>query len=283
MNVGIIGLGLMGGSFGRTLVKQGNHKVYGYDVSESVMLKGELMRAYDEPLSTDNAGEIDMLVVALYPEFFQSAVTPYLPLLKEGAVVTDFCGIKRPVTAVMEELSVAYPHLTFVGGHPMAGREFSGIERSTTTLFERASMILVNVNADIFRLEKLKKFFLETGFSQVVLTTAENHDGMIAYTSQLCHVVSNAFIKNEAAEKHVGYSAGSYKDLTRVARLDPVMWAQLIINNRDMVSAELDELLSNLARYKEAIDRADEKALYELLKEGTERKLKIDSRSNKNG
>lgn len=281
MKVGIIGLGLMGGSFGRVLVKEG-HEVYGKDKQESVMLKAEMMKAMTEPLSAENARELDMLVVALYPEQFLSAVEGYLPYLKEGAVVLDFCGVKRSVCATMESLAERYPSLVFLGGHPMAGREFSGIEHSSINLFDKASMILVNVNADIFALDEIKRFFLGLGFARVVITTAQNHDAMIAYTSQLCHVVSNAFIKNEASSCHTGYSAGSYRDLTRVARLNPAMWTELIMGNRDMFKAELDEFITNLTKYKDAVDKGDADELMRLFAEGNERKLDIDVRS-KNG
>lgn len=281
MNIGIIGLGLMGGSFGRTLVKKTEHKVFGYDVNADVMLKAEMMKAFHEPLTDDNADKLDMLVVAIRPEYFKSAVEKFIPRLKNGAIVHDFCGIKRVIINQMKDFNKQYPNLIFVGGHPMAGRELSGISHSLTTLYDKASMILVNVNADIFTIDFLKNFYISIGFSKVVITTAENHDAMIAYTSQLCHVVSNAFIKNEQAEKHTGYSAGSYRDLTRVARLDADMWAGLMIENKDMLLSELDELLVNLTAYRDAIRDGDENKLRELLKDGSDRKLQIDVKTAK--
>lgn len=282
MKIGIIGLGLMGGSFGRTLVKNTTHTVYGLDASASAMEKADLLKAYHEPLTLDNAKGLDMLVVAVYPKDFASAVSPYLPVLKKGCTVTDFCGTKGRVIEAMKGFAKAYPDLFFVGGHPMAGREFSGIEHATYTLFDRASMILVPVGADIYELDFLKKFYLSLGFAQVRITDAEHHDEMIAYTSQLCHVVSNAYIKNKAAETHDGYSAGSYRDLTRVARLNPTMWSDLMMENRDKLSAQLGELLDNLSAYKQALDAGDKDKLYALLDEGNRRKLAIDARSNKN-
>ena len=282
MKIGIIGLGLMGGSFGRTLVKKTNHVVYGYDLSSDVMLKGEMVKAYHYPLTFENANELDMLVVAIRPEFFENAVKPYLPLLKDGTIVHDFCGTKRNIVNKMANFSKEFSNLIYVGGHPMAGRELSGISHSLTTLFDKASMILVNVNADIFTLENLKNFYLSLGFSKVVITSSENHDAMIAYTSQLCHIVSNAFIKNEQAEKHVGYSAGSYRDLTRVARLDADMWASLMMENDDMLLNELNEFLDNLTKYRDALQNGNLDKLRALLKEGNDRKLQIDVKSAKN-
>lgn len=281
MNIGIIGLGLMGGSLGKTLIKKGEHKVFGYDISEQVMLKADMLKAIDAPLTEETAKNIDMLVVSLYPSGFLSALEKFLPYLKDGAIITDFCGIKRETVEIMKELSKKYPSLVFVGGHPMAGREFSGIDRSVSTLFEKASMILVNVNADIFTLEFIKGFYLALGFSEVVITSAEYHDRAIAFTSQLCHIVSNAFIKNEIASEHFGYSAGSYKDLTRVARLNPEMWAELMGKNSDNLSKELDELIANLTLYSNALKSKDNAELKRLLAEGNDRKLMIDTRNKK--
>jgi prephenate dehydrogenase len=164
----------------------------------------------------------------------------------------------------------------------MAGREYSGIEHAVTTLFEKASMILVPLTSNVSKLDWLKKFYLSVGFGEVVFTTAEHHDSMIAYTSQLCHIVSNAFIKNQSAEKHCGYSAGSYRDLTRVARLNGKMWTELMMDNRDMLSKELDELIFHLTEYKNALQENDENKLLDLLESGNNRKLKIDSRKKSN-
>ena len=281
MKIGIIGLGLMGGSLGKTLKKIGGHEVFGYDNQETVMLKADMLGAINAPLDETTAKDIDMLIVSLYPSSFLSSIERFLPILKDGAVITDFCGIKRKTMAEMKELSKKYPNLIFVGGHPMAGREFSGIDRSVSGLFEKASMILTNVNADIFTLEKIKAFYLTLGFSEVVITTPEYHDRAIAFTSQLCHIVSNAFIKNEIASEHFGYSAGSYKDLTRVARLNPKMWSELMIENGDNLSKELDEFIENLQKYSVALKNGDKVELEKLLSEGNERKLLIDTKNKK--
>ncbi len=278
MKIGIIGLGLMGGSLGKTLKKLGGYEVYGYDISETTMLKADMLGAINGELNLETAKDIDMLIVSLYPSSFLSSIEKYLPLLKSGAIITDFCGIKRQTMSEMRELAKKYPHLIFIGGHPMAGREFSGIDRSVSTLFDKASMILTNVNADIFILEEVKKFYLSLGFGEVVITSPEYHDRAIAFTSQLCHIVSNAFIKNEIASEHFGYSAGSYKDLTRVARLNPEMWAELMTMNKDNLSCELDELICNLQKYSDALKQGDKAELKALLAEGNERKLMIDSR-----
>ena len=281
MNVGIVGLGLMGASFGRALRTKGKAKVFGADIAEDTLLKAELIGAIDEDLDEKSAAELDMLVISVYPRDFKKVAETYLPFMKKGSVVLDFCGIKRNVCKDMKELSISYPDINFIGGHPMAGREYSGIDHSVTTLFEKASMLLIPVRTDIFKEEELKAFFLSVGFGEVVFTTAETHDEIISYTSQLCHIVSNAFIKSPTAQEHHGYSAGSYRDLTRVARLHPGMWSQLMMDNKDKLKTELDLLISNLQKYSDALGAGDEKKLSELLAEGNDLKLKIDARRSK--
>lgn len=276
MKIGIIGLGLMGGSFGRTLVKGGEHTVYGRDISEQVMTKAQLLRAMNEPLTDDNIREIDLLILAVTPDKVEGILEEVVPKLKKGAVVNDFCGIKRGVVDIMKGFSLKFPEIIFIGGHPMAGREYSGIDHSVTTLFTNASMILVNVNADIFKLEEIKKFYLSVPFKTVEICSADEHDEIIAFTSQLCHVVSNAFIKNKNAEKHYGFSAGSYKDMTRVARLDADMWGNLMTENADKLLPELNQLIDHLTEYRDALSANNKEELTKLLADGNRRKLQID-------
>ena len=275
--VGIIGLGLMGASFGRVLVR-GGYEVFGADLSEAVMQKALLARAYTERLTKENAGALDLLVIAIFPRDFEGAAREYLPYLKGGAVLSDFCGNKRVVAAAMRRLASERSDLVYIGGHPMAGREYAGVEHSSVRLFDGASMILVPVTEDLFALSDLKKFYLSLGFGEVIVTTPEKHDEMISYTSQLCHVVSNAFIKSESAREHGGYSAGSYRDLTRVARLNPDMWAELMTDNRDCLKRELDTLIASLERYSDALGKGDEAELRALLAEGDRIKREIDKR-----
>lgn len=280
MKIGIVGLGLIGGSFGRAAVKAG-HEVFGADISESVLEKAELLCAVTARLTEKNAETLDLLISAVNPSDFEASVKNYLPHMRGGAVVMDFCGTKRGVTETMRELSVRYEKLSFIGGHPMAGREFSGIEHSSATLFHKASMILVPVKADIFVMDEMKRLFSSLGFEKTVITTAENHDRMIAFTSQECHVVSNAYVKSPCAREHFGYSAGSYKDMTRVARLSPDMWAELMTQNADYLSSELEILIGNLNEYLTAIKRGDTEKLRALLAEGNEIKLAVDVNKGK--
>ena len=276
MNVAIIGLGLIGASFGKSLIKNGEHRVYGYDINPDVLLKAELVKAIDEPLTDENIDGVDLLIISVYPRSFKSVAKKYLEKMRDGAILMDFCGIKRGIEKDMKELSLEYPNMNFIGAHPMAGREFSGIDRSISTLFEKATCVVVPVKADLFVLEKVRDLFLSVGFSEAVFSTAYRHDEIIAFTSQLCHIVSNAFIKSPMASSHFGFSAGSYKDLTRVARLNPEMWTELMMDNRDLLKDELNGLIQRLSEYSSALESGDEQKLYDLLKEGSDLKISID-------
>lgn len=281
MNIGIVGLGLMGGSFGRAICKSGEHNVFGYDVNEQVMLKAQLLKAINQPLTKENANQLDVLIVAVFSRKFKEVVQEFLPFLKDQAIVIDFCGIKRTIISQMQELNKLYPNIFFIGGHPMAGREFSGIEHSQCNLFNKASMILVPIKEDIFVESKLKNLFLSIGCDKVVITDAKTHDKNIAYTSQLCHIVSSSFIKSPTAEKHFGFSAGSYKDMTRVARMNADMWAELVLDNSDYVVEELDIIINNLNEFKNAIASKNGKKVKELFEEGNNKKISIDLGRNK--
>ena len=273
MKIGIIGLGLIGGSLGRAIVGRTEHSVYALDISHRAMLDGKLLSAYHYELNKQNVGEMDIVFLSLYPEVLESVLEEYCPLLKDGAMVCDCCGNKRRVVKQMKELAKKYPHLDFISTHPMAGREFSGVSHSTATLFDKASMILVPVKADIKRVAELKAFSLSLGFGSVVITTAEKHDEIIAFTSQLAHLVSSSYIKSETAAQFMGFSAGSFRDMTRVARLSPEMWAQLTIDNSDFLVKEIDNIVDSLNQYKTALINKDKEDMIKLLADGNQKKL----------
>ena len=280
MKIGIVGLGLIGGSLGRTIVARTDNTVYAFDLDSDAMKTGALLKAYHEVLSDENIGEMDLMIFALYPKALKIALKEYCPKLKDGCIVLDCCGNKRSVIGVMDELSKTYKNIEFIGAHPMAGREFSGIKHSTATLYDKASMILVPVNADIRTLSFIKQFSLEIGFGSVVITTANKHDEIIAYTSQLAHVVSSSYIKSPTAQQYLGFSAGSFRDMTRVARLSPEMWSQLMMENSDNLVREIAIMIEKLQEYSSALQKGDMEELKALLADGTEKKLSAERAKN---
>ena len=273
MKIGIIGLGLIGGSLGRTIVNRTLDTVYAFDISKKAMLDGKLLTAYHKPLDEENIKELDVIFFSLYPDALEQALEEYCPKLKDGCLVCDCCGNKRRVSEQMQRLAKKYPKLEFISTHPMAGREFSGVNHSTATLFDKASMILVPVKASLKTTAWLKQYVLDLGFGGVVMSTAEKHDEIIAFTSQLAHLVSSSYIKSETAGQFMGFSAGSFRDMTRVARLSPEMWAQLTIDNSDFLVGEIESLIKSLGEYKSALENKDKETMKKLLADGNEKKL----------
>lgn len=276
MIIGVLGLGLIGGSMAKTIKTHTDATVLGYDISPTVIHKAKMVEAIDGPLTDESLAACDMVIAAVYPGETVKLLTQQMPNLKKGALVIDCSGVKRAVCAPLKE-AAKKAGIIFLGGHPMAGREFSGFEYSKQNLFATASMILTPYgDSPIERVDEAKRFFLSLGFRQVVITTPQEHDHMIAYTSQLAHVVSNAYVKSPTAQEHDGYSAGSYQDLTRVARLNETMWSELFLLNADYLTEELTTLIGNLIKYRQAIQDGDKERLTDLLREGRELKELAD-------
>ncbi len=273
MNVAIVGLGLIGGSLGRAIINKTQDKVFAFDKDEQAMRTGKLLFAYHEPLTDENIKDIDVIFFALYPSVIEKVIESYCQKLKDGCLVCDCSGNKRKIVDKMQELSKKYPNLNFISTHPMAGREFSGVSHSTISLFDRASMILVPVGVDIRVTANLKNYCKTLGFSSVVITNAKEHDRIIAFTSQLAHLVSSAYIKSKTAESFMGFSAGSFRDMTRVARLSPEMWSELTIDNSDFLIDELNSIIQSLTEYKTALEEKDVVTMKRLLSDGNEKKL----------
>lgn len=275
MTVGIVGLGLIGGSMARAYAKAG-HRVLAYNRSRSTLEFAKLSGAVAEELTRDNAGSCDLLLLSLYPKACVDYLREMGPYLSKSCLVLDCGGVKREVCAGCFPLAERYG-FTFVGGHPMAGTHFSGFKYSRPNLFQGAPMVIVPpVFDDMALLERVKEALAPCGFGSFSVTTAEEHDRMIAFTSQMPHIISNAFIKSPTAGSHKGFSAGSYKDLTRVAWLNPEMWAELFLENRDNLVAELDTLVEELQKYRNALDAQDRQELTRLLDEGRKRKEQVD-------
>lgn len=269
MKIAIFGMGLIGGSIGRATLKKTAHSVYGFDIDDTALQKAELLGALSERGDDAVLSTVDMVVLAVTPRVAISILKEIVPKLKDGTIVIDCCGTKRQIVAEMNTLHEKYPELQFAGVHPMAGREFSGVSHSTAGLFEHAYFIMVPVHTDITALVTLKKYFLDLGAEGVEISTADKHDEIISYTSQLAHVVSGAYIKNPLSISHAGYSAGSFRDMTRVAKLDADMWTELFLENSDNLLPQLDTLIEKLTEYRNAISKGDVFELRSLLAEGT--------------
>ncbi len=276
MNIGIVGLGLIGGSLAKAFKKNSDYRIYAYDKDEVAYKRAVLVDAADGVLDEESIGKCDFIFLCLYPTATVEYMKKNAHLIKKDTIVMDCCGVKGSVCPELFSLAEK-EGFTYVGGHPMAGRQFSGFRYATEDLFSGACMILVlSPGEKITLLEKIKNCLKKAGFEHITTTTAEQHDEIIAYTSQLAHVVSNAYVKSPRAEVHKGFSAGSYRDLTRVAKLSEEMWTELFMHNRKNLVAELDFIINSLGEYRDALSDGDGERLKKLLREGRERKERID-------
>ena len=276
MNVGIVGMGLIGGSMAKAFKKNSDHSIYVYDIDRTVMGYIFLSGGADGELTDETLGKCDLLLLALCPQAAADYLKEKAPLISKDCLVIDLCGTKQKICETGFALAQEYG-FCYVGGHPMAGTHNSGYKYAKADLFRNAPMVIVPpAEADIYLLSRVKEALSPAGFGKISVTTAEKHDEMIAFTSQLAHVVSNAYIKSPTAGMHKGFSAGSYKDLTRVAWLNEDMWSELFLENRDYLLKELRQLIGSLQQYEEALDKGDQEQLRLLLKEGKLRKKEID-------
>ena len=275
MTVGIVGLGLIGGSFAKAYHAAG-HQVLAFDTDQSVYDFAVLSGAVNGPLTDETLPECDLILIAVYPGAAVEYLKQHGAHIGKKPIVIDCCGTKRVVCTACFPLAKQFG-FTYLGGHPMAGTHNSGFKYAAATIFHNAPMVLVPANHnDIELLSRVKELLAPAGFSRFSVTTAEQHDEMIAFTSQLAHVVSNAYIKSPTAGLHKGFSAGSYKDMTRVAWLAPKMWAELFLENKDFLMTELNTLIDNLRQYQDAMERNDLPGLVQLLDEGRRRKEEVD-------
>ena len=275
MKVGILGLGLIGGSMARAFSKAG-HTVYAADTDETILSFAQLSGAVSAEMNSSNIGLCDLLLLAIYPEGSARWLEENAHLVSPNALVMDLCGIKEEICRRCFPLAERYG-FTFVGGHPMAGSHFSGFKYSRSNLFQGAPMVLVPPRFDdIMLLQRVKDALAPCNFGAFSVCTAQEHDRPIAFTSQMPHVLSNAYIKSPTALSHRGFSAGSYKDLTRVAWLNAPMWAELCMENRENMLYELDTYIRSLEAYRAALQAQDMAALTALLEEGRRRKEEVD-------
>lgn len=276
MKIGIIGLGLMGGSLAKAISFGTEHTVWGTNRSPEAVQKALFVGAIEKELNKDDLSVCDLVIVSLYPQASIDYIKENATLFKKGSIVMDISGVKRYVCDALYEVAKENGFI-FIGAHPMAGLHLSGFEHSTAKIFNNSSMILTPYEDTPWGyINTVKELFLKIGFTNIQMSTPDEHDKIIAFTSQLAHIVSNAYVKSPNALIHKGFSAGSYKDLTRVAYLNEDMWSELFLENRDNLINEIDSIVNNLVQYKETIENNDRERLSELLRDGKLLKEQID-------
>ncbi len=272
MTVGVVGLGLIGASMAKTIRKKhADVAVLGFDANEKVMENARLDGTIDGELDL-SIDKCDIVIVALYPDDIVKFVKDNAQCLKD-TIVIDCGGTKTKVCRELFPVAEQF-NFTFIGGHPMAGIEKSGYDYSTDSLFDGAFMIMVPPeNMDVRTLDYAKMFFISLGFYRITITTAAEHDKIIAYTSQLAHIASSAYVKSPTSLQNLGFSAGSFKDMTRVAYLNENMWSELFLQNKDFLLGELKVLIDNLTEYYTAISSVDRDSLMALLTDGKQKRI----------
>ena len=272
MIIGIVGLGLIGGSMAKSIKSRTAHTVYGTDLNSETMTMARMCGAIDAPLTEENLPQCEVLLVAIRPAAAVEWVARNAALISKSAMLVDLCGVKRQVVEGIAPIAREHG-FAYIGGHPMAGKERGGFTAATDDLYVGASMILTpDQRTDMQLLETLKTLFLDIGFAGLTFSTPEEHDRIIAYTSQLAHIVSSAYVKSPEAQRRRGFSAGSFRDMTRVARLDEDMWTELFLDDADYLTAELKILIGHLTEYLDVLEARDAQKLHDLLKDGREKK-----------
>jgi len=276
MQVGVVGLGLIGGSLAKAYQRTEGIRVLGSDRDKSILDFARIAEAIDGELTDEELAGCDCILLATYPQGVIDWVMEKAPLLSAHTTVIDCTGTKRRICEALFPVAKEYG-FTFIGGHPMAGLHQSGFKYSREDLFDGAPMVIVPPSFEDIRLfDLVRKLLAPVGFGRISVTTAEEHDEIIAFTSQMAHIVSNAYIKSPTADKHMGYSAGSYQDLTRVAWLNPDMWTELFLENREDLLREIDGFLASMQAYRDALEAYDSQRLCALLEEGRWRKREVD-------
>ena len=283
MTVGIVGLGLIGASFAKSYKEfsqdtENNFsvRILAYDKDESVTLMAKMQGFCVDTLTKDNLKECDLVLICLYPRATIEYIEDNQCYFAKNGLVIDTCGTKRKVCEAGFRIA-SKNGFEFVGGHPMAGTKYSGMSHSKATMFNGAPMVIVPSRFDDMELiDRVSKALYPAQFGSFGISHADTHDEYIAFTSQMAHLVSNAYIKSPRANAHKGFSAGSYKDMTRVAWLNNKMWSELFIENKDNLIKEIDTLVDELLKYKKVMEQDDEETLAKLLEEGKKRKEEID-------
>ncbi len=272
LNIAIVGLGLIGGSLCKAISRFTDHTCYAIDIDPDTINSAVDSGIIRRGITPEELCRINLTIVCLHPKDTINFILDNKDHFKKNSIVIDVCGVKEAVvSAVSEPLSKR--SVNFVGTHPMAGREFSGFSYSTDNLFDNASFIITKTPAtNPIAISFLSDFAKALSFKSVVITTPAEHDRIIAFTSQMAHIVSNAYVKSPMLYKYKGFSAGSFVDLTRVAALNESMWTELFMFNRKAILEELDNIITHLTEYRDAISDSDADKLKKLLKDGSDLK-----------
>ena len=264
MKICVAGLGIIGGSICLAL-KRAGYNVAGWNRSQKPLDYALKNKIIDE--AAKGFESYDVVFVCLPPE----ATVKFIDnnTFKSGAIVSDICGVKGSIEKAVYSRS---RNFRYVGCHPMAGKEVSGVENACADLFDGANIVFtIAEQTDGRALEDMRNLAKQMGFGYAVECSAEIHDKKISYNSQLAHVVSNAYVKDGEIDGCIGFTGGSFQDMTRIAGVDEEVWTALYLENAENLSQKIGALISSLSEVKSALDKGDGEKLKALLRDGRER------------
>ena len=270
MKIAVVGLGLIGGSFCKAIKQYTSHTCLGVgrDLNSKSVQMALLTDSIDKAIVPEELGEADLSIICLHPQGIIDFIKDNQQYFRPGSIVIDAGGVKEAIVSEVDSI-LKERGVIFIGCHPMAGLESSGFAYSIPDLYKGASIILTPSEYVPNEAKKIvEQLARELKFGRVVYTTPQEHDATIAFTSQLAHVVSSAYIKSPTMRKESGFSAGSFQDLTRVAKLNEDMWTELFMMNQPALQYELERIIDSLQQYRDALESKDAEKLHELLKEG---------------
>jgi len=274
MNIAIVGLGVIGGSFAKGLQAAGYTNVYGIDVSESTLKiavdQGMIKKGFIE--ANDILQDMDVIMISLYPNQIAPFVEQYRNVLKDGAILTDVTGVK---TTIIEKVSKVLPStVDFVFAHPMRGSEKQGIIGADHTRFIGANALITPIETNKeASLQLIEKLYKEIGFNQVTRVSPEKHDEQIAYVSQLMHVLSVAVVNStQASEETLTFAGNSFQELTRIADINAELWSELFLNNRTALLTSIEQFETELNAMKRTLADNDENELKNIFKQATSKR-----------
>ena len=277
MKILIVGLGVIGGGYAMALKEAGYSEVYGIDTNEETLKKAKEMKIIKEGFTREDEiiSEMDLIVLAIYPNLVKNFIVKNKNKFKENALITDVTGIKQ--LFINDIVEILPQNIDFVFAHPMAGRENKGIDYATNKVFQGANFLIVetkkNKEENIRKIENLAK---EMGFKHIKRTTPAFHDEMIAFTSQLPHVLAVALTNSDIENRNTGEFIGdSYRDLTRIANMNEKLWSLLFLGNKKNLLEAMKNFEAEFDKIKKCIEENDEKNLQKLFIKSTIRREQL--------
>ena len=278
MNITIVGLGVIGGSFAMAFKEAGFEDVYAVDLNKESIEKAKNMGIIKD--GSDNAKQFleiaDLVIICIYPRIIKDFMMENRNNFKDGAIVTDVAGIKGTLIKQLDD--IIPDNIDFIFGHPMAGRENKGIDHATAECYKGANYLLIDTERnDDDNVLLLQAIIYKLGFKRIIRISSDFHDQIIAFTSHLPHVMAVSLINSDVEARNTEiYMGGSYRDATRVADINEDLWTELFLGNRENLLEVIDDFMAEMGRFREDLAKGDRVSLNKRLKRATKRRRRLN-------